>query len=103
MLSLELTVPETELLELSVSVKVLVVRVELSITSLKVAEMLGTPVVAPSDGEVDETVGTIPSITISLLAPIDPDSPGEDKVRIESLVALSRMVPLFAERESVAL
>jgi hypothetical protein len=56
-----------------------------------------------SVGEIEETVGSIPSITISLLAPIDPEAPGEDKVRIESLVALSRMVPLFAERESVAL
>jgi hypothetical protein len=61
-LSLELTVPETELLELSVSVKVLVVRVDLSTTSLKVAEMLENAVIAPSDGEVEETVGAVVSI-----------------------------------------
>ena len=61
-LSLELTVPETELLELSVSVKVLVVRIDLSTTSLKVAEMLENAVVAPSDGEVEETVGAVVSI-----------------------------------------
>jgi len=61
-LSLELTVPETELLELSVSVKVLVVRVDLSTTSLKVAEMLEIEVIAPSDGEVEETVGAVVSI-----------------------------------------
>ena len=61
-LSLELTVPETELLELSVSVKVLVVRVELSTTSLKVAEKLETEVTAPFEGEVEETVGAVVSI-----------------------------------------
>jgi len=62
-LSLELTVPETELLELSVSVKVLVVRVDLSTTSLKVAEMLEIfEVIAPLEGEVEETVGAVLSI-----------------------------------------
>ena len=62
-LSLELTVPETELLELSVSVKVLVVRVELSTTSLKVAEMLEIfEVIVPLEGEVEETVGAVLSI-----------------------------------------
>ena len=60
-LSLELTVPETELLELSVSVKVLVVRVELSTTSLKVAEKLEIVAVAPFEGEVEETVGAVVS------------------------------------------
>ena len=79
--------------------------VVLSIASEKVTVMLsvGETHLWMSVGEIEETVGTIPSITISLLAPIDPEAPGEDKVRIESLVALSRMVPLFAERESVAL
>ena len=62
-LSLELTVPETELLELSVSVKVLVVRGDLSTTSLKVAEMLEIfEVIAPFEGEVEETVGAVVSI-----------------------------------------
>ena len=62
-LSLELTVPETALLELSVSVKVLVVRVDLSTTSLKVAEMLEIfEVIAPLEGEVEETVGAVLSI-----------------------------------------
>ena len=63
-LSLELTVPETELLELSVSVKVLVVRVELFTTSLKVAEKLEIETIAPFDGEVEETVGAVVSITL---------------------------------------
>ena len=54
-----LTVPETALLELSTKEKVLLVIVELSINSLKVAEMLETTVVAPSDGEVEETVGAV--------------------------------------------
>ena len=58
-LSVMLTVPETALLELSTKVKVLLVIVELSINSLKVAEMLETSVVAPSDGEVEETVGAV--------------------------------------------
>ena len=60
-LSVMLTVPETALLELSTKEKVLLVIVELSINSLKVAEMLETTVVAPSDGEVDETVGAVVS------------------------------------------
>ena len=64
-LSLELTVPETELLELSVSVKVLVVRVELFTTSLKVAEKLEIEAVPPPfEGEVEETVGAVVSITL---------------------------------------
>ena len=46
---------------------------------------------------------TIPSIIISLLAPSEPDAPGVYKVSVASLVALSLIVPLFAERESVAL
>ena len=58
-LSVMLTVPETALLELSTKVKVLLVIVELSINSLKVAEILETTVVAPSDGEVEETVGAV--------------------------------------------
>ena len=60
-LSLELTVPETALLELSVTVNVLVVKVELSITSLKVTDKFEGEVIAPFDGEVDETVGAVVS------------------------------------------
>ena len=58
-LSVMMTVPETALLELSTKEKVLLVIVELSINSLKVAEMLETTVVAPPDGEVEETVGAV--------------------------------------------
>ena len=54
-----LTVPDTALLELSTKEKVLLVIVELSIDSLKVAEMLETTVVAPFEGEVDATVGAV--------------------------------------------
>ena len=60
-LSLVLIVPETALLELSITVKVLLVIVELSIISLKVAEMLDTSVVVPFEGEVEETVGAVVS------------------------------------------
>jgi hypothetical protein len=60
-LSLELTVPETELLELSVSLTVLVVRVELSIGSLNVALKLFASLVAPFEGEVEDTVGAVVS------------------------------------------
>jgi hypothetical protein len=42
-------------------VKVLLVIVELSIISLKVAEMLDTSVVVPFEGEVEETVGAVVS------------------------------------------
>ena len=61
LLSVLKTVPETALLELSTKVNVLLVIVELSINSLKVAEMMETTVVAPSDGEVEETVGAVVS------------------------------------------
>ena len=60
-LSLVLIVPETVLLELSITVKVLFVIVDLSIVSLKVTEMLDTSVVVPFEGEVEETVGTVVS------------------------------------------
>ena len=59
--SMELTVPEMEFPDESARVNVLVVMVEVSINSLKVAEMLETNVVAPSDGEVEETVGAVVS------------------------------------------
>ena len=58
-LSVMLTVPETALLELSTKEKVLLVIVELSIISLKVAEILDTSVVVPFEGEVEETVGAV--------------------------------------------
>ena len=64
-LSVMLTVPETALLELSTKEKVLLVIVELSINSLKVAEMLEP--FAPSDGEVEETVGAVVSMTNELI------------------------------------
>ena len=60
-LSVLTTVPETALLELSTKVKVLVVMVELSIISLKVAEMLEALAFALSEGEEDETVGAVVS------------------------------------------
>ena len=58
-LSLVLIVPETALLELSITVKVLLVIVELSIISLKVAEMLDTSVVVPFEGEVEEFLSMV--------------------------------------------
>ena len=60
--SMELTVPATEFPDESARVNVLVVMVEVSINSLKVAEMLETTVFVPSDGEVEETVGAVVSI-----------------------------------------
>jgi len=60
-LSVTLNVPDTVLLELSVSVTVLLVMVELSINSLKAAEILETMVVALSEGEINETVGAVVS------------------------------------------
>ena len=56
-----------------------------------------------SEGENPVIVGIIPSITRFLLTPRDPEEPGDCNVRVASLVALSLMVPLFAEREFVAL
>ena len=60
-LSVLSTVPDTALPELSTKVKVLVVMVELSINSEKMAEIVETTVVAPSVGEVEETVGAVVS------------------------------------------
>ena len=59
LLSVLTTIPETALLELSTKVNVLLVIVELSISSLKVTEMLEATVFAPSEGEVEETVGAV--------------------------------------------
>ena len=67
-LSVMLTVPETALLELSTNEKVLLVIVELSINSLKVAEILETTVFDPSDGEVEETVGAVVSEVVVVLS-----------------------------------
>ena len=64
LLSVLTTVPETPLLELSTKVNVPIEMVEVSINSLKVAEMLETTVVAPSDGEVEETVGGVLSASV---------------------------------------
>ena len=55
------TVPETELLELSSTLKVFVVIVELSMVSLKVTEILELSVLVPFAGEVEETVGAVVS------------------------------------------
>ena len=66
--SMELTVPATEFPDELARVNVLVVMVEVSINSLKVAEMLETTVVAPSDGEVEETVGAVVSVVVVVLA-----------------------------------
>ena len=52
---------------------------------------------------MDETVGAIPSITIALLEPIDPEVPGEARVRTALLPAKSLMVPELRTRELVAL
>ena len=62
--SMELTVPATEFPDESARVNVLAVMVEVSINSLKVAEMLETTVVAPSDGEVEQTVGAVVSVVV---------------------------------------
>ena len=55
-----------------------------------------------SVGEVDETVGSIPSITIALLEPNDPEAPGEARVRLALLPSKSLMVPELRTRELVA-
>ena len=57
--SLELTVPETAFSDASFKVKVELSMLELSINSEKVAEMLETTVFAPSEGEVEVTVGAV--------------------------------------------
>ena len=53
--------------------------------------------------EIEDTVGAVVSMTIDLFAPSEPEAPGEGNVRVASLEALSRMLPLFADKEFVAL
>jgi len=67
---LVVTVPDTELLELSSTVKVDVVIVELSITSLKVTEILELSVVVPFGGEVETTVGGVVSVVVPVVNPL---------------------------------
>ena len=43
-----------------------------------------------------ETVGTTPSITNALLAPRDPEAPGDAKVNVAALPAASLIVPLLS-------
>ena len=91
--------------ELQLSLPVLTDTEEVFIGSLNVIAILVffTIPVALSEGDEDEKVGFITSIIIALLAPSEPDEPGEVKVRVASLVALSLIVPLFVDREPVAL
>ena len=55
------------------------------------------------DGVEDITVGGASSTKIALLAPSEPDAPGDGRVNVASFKALSLMVPLFNENELVAL
>ena len=48
-----------------------------------------------------ETVGTTPSITNALLAPRDPEAPGDAKVKVALFPVASFIVPLFKARELV--
>ena len=84
---------------------VLVVMVLVSISSEKVTAMVALMKVevAPSAGEVEETVGAIESNTIALFAPSEPLVPGEARVRFALLPAKSLMVPELSTRELVAL
>ena len=75
LLSVLTTVPETALLELSTKVKVLVVMVELSINSEKVADMAETTVVALSAGEVEATVGAVVSTVNEVIVMVFPVFP----------------------------
>ena len=43
-----------------------------------------------------ETVGTTPSITKALLAPREPEAPGDAKVSVAALPAKSLIVPLLS-------
>ena len=43
----------------------------------------------------ETTVGTLPSITMALLAPNEPEAPGDGNVKFAALPAASTMVPLF--------
>ena len=51
--------------------------------------------------ETEDTVGAVVSTTMSLFAPKDPEEPGASRVKLALLVALSWMVPLFADSELV--
>ena len=96
---------DTERVPEHVVFDVLVVTEVVSIDSDTVTETLSVIETPPwlSAGVIDETVGAIVSITIDLFVPREPVAPGEGSVKVASLVALSRMLPLFKDRESVAL
>ena len=55
-----------------------------------------------SAGLVEATAGRMPSTTMALLAPSEPDAPGEGSVRFALLPAKSLMVPELSVRELVA-
>ena len=82
LLSVLTTVPETALLELSTKVKVLVVMVELSINSEKVADMVETTVVALSAGEVEATVGAVVSTVNEVIVMVFPVFPARSWIEI---------------------
>ena len=84
---------------------VLVVMVLVSISSEKVTAMIALMEVevAPSSGEVEETVGAVVSIINTLFAPSEPVAPGEKRVRLALLPDKSLMVPELRTRELVAL
>jgi hypothetical protein len=52
---------------------------------------------------IEGEVGAVLSIIIALFALNEPDEPGEGRVNVASWFRLSLIVPLFNERESVAL
>ena len=76
--------------------------VTLSIASEKVTETLLFTETSLwlSAGEVEDTVGGIPSITMALLAPSEPVAPGAGRVRVASPSA-SLMVAELSARELV--
>ena len=55
-----------------------------------------------STGLVEATAGRMPSTTMALLFPSEPDAPGEGSVRFALLPAKSLMVPELSARELVA-
>jgi hypothetical protein len=80
--------------------------VEVNIASENVTVMLSvidTELPLSAVVETEVTVGAVVSMTSDLFAPSEPEAPGDGNVRVASLEALSRMLPLFADRESVAL
>jgi hypothetical protein len=85
-------VPESDTVNLEVEIGV-VDKVSLYVRTIEVPEEFST---------AEEKVGAVVSMTIALLFPSEPEAPGEARVSVALLPAVSLIVPPLRAREFVA-